>query len=151
MTSAHGVSSTCWSQSKCSQKTGQSLPTIGIFRAIFIAAKSFIFFRNFSSFISLCLFLLKISFLPHLKLPRNRYSSGQIRIVFIIQRIFFILNSSHCFQLPIKGQIFGVPLVDLIERCNNDAGVPNIVFQCANYIRQHGMRGNYSYHGDRGW
>ena len=44
-------------------------------------------------------------------------------------------------QIPQKGQIFGLPLIELTARCDNDAGIPNIVVQCANYIRQHGMQG----------
>ena len=45
------------------------------------------------------------------------------------------------FQLPTKGRIFGVPLSELTEKCDNSANVPNIVYQLVAFIRRHGFQG----------
>ena len=47
----------------------------------------------------------------------------------------------YAFQLPTKGRIFGVPLCELTEKCDNSANVPNIVFQLVAFIRRHGFQG----------
>ena len=62
-------------------------------------------------------------------------------IIKFINCVDIISNKWILFQIPSKGRIFGVPLAELTEKCDNSANVPNIVFQLVAFIRRHGFQG----------